>query len=55
MSFVEEIVREIKAGKKYGVLSEDTIRDVVNLEVKKYKSLKNAKKSAQINKKITPY
>lgn len=47
MDKIEEIVREIKAGKKYKTLCIDTIRDVVSLEVAKHNSLKNAVKSAK--------
>lgn len=44
---IETIVNEIKSSKKYKFLSTDTIRNVVLRETRKYKSLKNALKSAK--------
>ena len=44
---IDSIIDEIKSGKKYRVLSPDTIRDVVTRETTKHKSLKNAVKAAR--------
>lgn len=44
---IDTIIDEIKSGKKYRVLSPDTIRDVVTRETKKHKLLKNAVKAAR--------
>jgi 16S rRNA (guanine(1405)-N(7))-methyltransferase len=43
----DNIVNELKASKKYNVLCLDTIKHVVNIEVQKHKSPKNAVKSAR--------
>lgn len=43
----ETITGELQSSKKYGVLHPDTIKNVVNLEVQKHKTLKPAVKSAR--------
>jgi len=44
---IENIVDELKDSKKYSTLCPDTIRNVLQIEAGKHKSLKNAKKSAR--------
>jgi 16S rRNA (guanine(1405)-N(7))-methyltransferase len=47
MTPIDNIISELKASKKYNVLCLDTIKNVVNIEVQKHKSTKNAVKSAR--------
>ncbi len=44
---VEKVVLDLRGSKKYKFLAEDTIRDVVTLELQKHKSVKNAVKAAR--------
>lgn len=47
MIAIDNIVNELKTNKKYNALCPETIKNVISIEIQKYKSTKNAVKSAR--------